>query len=120
MATRRSFFRLFGSLRRLVLVVVGVVIILLVLRTPTAPYFNPGREHPPPPPPTGVDGDKYPRRRLPIELQDFLVWDPPTDQPEHYPSYDAYQDTDFDPNRWEAFQQYVHLEIVRHNRLYTR
>ena len=101
----RSLFRTFASLRRLVLVLISLCVVLLILRTPTAPYFNPGREHPPPPPPLGVDGNKFPRRRLPPVLQDFLFWDPPTDQPEHYPSYEGYKDTDFDPNRWEGFPQ---------------
>ena len=104
----RSFFRIFASLRRLILVLICFSIILLILRTPTAPYFSPGRERPPPPPPpASIDGNKFPRRRLPPELQDFLIWDPPQDQPEHYPSYDGYKDTDFDPNRWEGFPQYV-------------
>ena len=103
----RSFVRSFASLRRLVLVVVGLVVILLVLRTPTAPYYNPGREHPPPPAPAGVDGNKFARRRLPPQFQQFLAWEPPTDQSDHYPPYDAYNDRDFDPNRWEAFAQCV-------------
>ena len=101
----RSLFRTFASLRRLVLVLLCFVVLYLILRTPTAPYYNPGRVHPPPPPPSGIDGNKFARRRLPIEYQNFLAWDPPTDQPDHYPPYDSYKDRDFDPNRWEAFPQ---------------
>ncbi|KAL9060946.1 MAG: hypothetical protein Q9162_000390 [Coniocarpon cinnabarinum] len=99
----RSALRSFAFLRRLVLVGVGVIVVLLVLRTPTAPYFSPGRTQLPPTPPTAADGDKYPRRRLPVEFQNFLSWDPPDEG--HFPPYDGYKERDFDPNRWEGFAQ---------------
>lgn len=103
----RSAFRSFASLRKLVLVVVGLVVVLFILRTPTAPYYNPGRPHPPPPPPGGIDGNKFPRRRLPESLQDYLTWKAPDDQPEHYPPYTEYTNRDYDPNLWESFEQCV-------------
>lgn len=49
-----------------------------------------------------------PRSRLDIEMQELLTWDPPIDKPKHYPPYDAYSNRDFDPNRWEGFEEYVH------------
>lgn len=98
--------RSFASFRRLVLLVAVFLFVAYVLRTPTAPWFEAGT---PPPPPVN---NKIPRNRLPEEWQEFLKWDIPTNDPEHYPPYNAYQDRDYDPNRWEAFRQCVSHELA--------
>lgn len=93
--------KVFSLFRRLVLPVVGFLFVLYILRTPTTPYYNPGKPRPPEP------DNKFPRFRLPEALQNFLDWDPPKDDPDHYPPYDQYAFRDYDPNRWESFPQYV-------------
>lgn len=88
--------RSFASFRRIVLYVVGFLVILLILRTPTAPYFSPG---------TPKEDNHFPRSRVSDELKQYLEWNPPIETKDHYPPYDGYQDRDHDPNRWEAFDQ---------------
>ena len=95
----KLFSRFFTLLRRLVLPIAGFLVLLFVLRTPTSPYYNPGRPRPAEP------DNRIPRSRLPKDLQKFLDWNPPKDDPEHYPPYDAYKERDYDPNRWESFPQ---------------
>lgn len=53
-----------------------------------------------------VNGEERstPRSRISPEMQEYLSWEPPTEQA-HYPPYDQYRDRDYDPNRWEAFDQ---------------
>lgn len=94
-------FRSFASCRRLALLIVTLLAIAFILRTPTAPYFDVGNLPPPP------VNNKIPRSRLPQEWQEFLKWDVPRNDPEHYPPYSHYADRDYDPNRWEAFPQYA-------------
>ena len=89
----------FGRIRRILLSIIGILLTLLILRTPTTPYYKPGT-----PKPTEPD-NKRPRLRLPEELQKFLTWNAPQDDPDHYPPYDAYKERDYDPNRWEIFPQ---------------
>jgi len=50
-----------------------------------------------------------PRSRITAQLQEQLTWDPPVDIKNHYPPYDQYKTRDYDPNRWEAFEQQVAL-----------
>lgn len=107
---RLRFARSLNSLIRLILFPGGFLIILYILRTPTTPYYAPGRAKPPEP------DNKIPRSRLPQQLQQFLSWSPPTDDPDHYPPYNAYTYRDYDPNRWEAFPQYVFPRLIPQRR----
>ncbi len=111
-----------SRLRRLVLLVFGFIITLLILRTP-APQLLGYKEGRPSSLQSGQsegaqregssggEGDKpvdnTPRGRITQNLRDVITWDPPVDIKDHYPPYDAYFDRDFDPNRWEEFEQYV-------------
>jgi hypothetical protein len=46
-----------------------------------------------------------PRSRITPEMQEHLTWEPPIEIRDHYPPYDQYANRDYDPNRWEAFEQ---------------
>lgn len=58
-----------------------------------------------------------PRSRVSLDLQETLQWNPPVEVKDHYPPYDAYQNRDYDPNRWEDFEQYV--SPLRHWKIHS-
>lgn len=99
--------RSFLSVRKLILLTVGVFIVIVILRTPTAPYFSPG-SHP-------STNNEQPRRRLPAKWRKFLNWSPPSDEG-HYPGYSNYRYRDYDPNIWESFKQYAFPSLHTHYR----
>ena len=116
-----------SSISRLVLIIVAFVSILLILRTPVTQYTDYLSGKPPqadlslnPPKidaptedrpyeqsheaPLPADEKSTSRSRISLEMQEYLSWDPPLEQ-DHYPPYDHYRNRDYDPNRWEAFEQ---------------
>lgn len=58
------------------------------------------KDHPEHPKSTGT-----PRSRVSQDMQKLLKWDAPKEIKAHYPSYSDFDDRDYDPNRWEAFEQ---------------
>lgn len=103
-----------GRKRKVVFYSIIVLFALFVLRTPTSNFWHPLDDKPPlqyqPSPDSKAanpDRDKFPRGRLTDAFKQYLNWTPPTDVGGHYPPYDAYENRDYDPNRWEAFPQYV-------------
>jgi hypothetical protein len=46
-------------------------------------------------------------------MQDMLHWNRPNHVDGHWPDYEAFQNEDYDPNRWEGFEMYV----LRHGRV---
>lgn len=40
-------------------------------------------------------------------MQDMLHWNRPGHVDGHWPDYEAFQNEDYDPNRWEGFEMYV-------------
>lgn len=72
----------------------------------SASSATPTPSGPPIPDDIPLDHSK-PRQRLTEQLQQILTWDPPASiAPEdHDPPYDGFYDSDYDPNRWEGFEQ---------------
>lgn len=113
--------------RRLALVVVIFIVIYLLLRSPSKPAgdYHHALNTPPDSKDASTNKDKSsdsdasdsggqdpqsverPRDRITKELQKMLAWIPPAIK-DHYPPYGDYEHRDYDPNRWEAFEQYGH------------
>jgi len=55
--------------------------------------------------PPDAKTETTPRSRITPEMQEHLKWEPPIEIKDHYPPYDQYTNRDYDPNRWEAFEQ---------------